>query len=94
MQGVFKCIDFGLAFSIEEEDLHQVIILFIIVTVVVIIVVIIVIIVIIIIIVVVVIIMIGMMGNLQQIQSSGYRSPEAAAWNKHKVLRLLKNWRA
>ena len=78
MQGVFKCIDFGLAFSIEEEDLHQVIILFIIITVVVI---------------VIIIVMIDMMGNLPQIQSSGYRSPEAAAWNKHKVLRLLKNWR-
>ena len=89
MQGVFKCIDFGLAFSIEEEDLHQVIILFIIITVVVIIDVVIIIIVVI----VIIIVMIDMMGNLPQIQSSGYRSPEAAAWNKHKVLRLLKNWR-
>ena len=26
-QGVFKCIDFGLAFSVEEDDLHQVIII-------------------------------------------------------------------
>ena len=26
-KGVFKCIDFGLAFSVEEEDLHQVILL-------------------------------------------------------------------
>ena len=33
--------------------------------------------------------MIGVMGFLHQIQSSGYRAPESAAWNKHKVLPAL-----
>jgi len=40
-EGVFKCIDFGLAFSTKEEDVHQ-------------------------------------------IQSEGYRAPEAKDWNKWK----------
>ena len=40
-QGVFKCIDFGLSFSVEEKDLHQ-------------------------------------------IQSTGYRAPEAGRWNDYK----------
>ena len=93
MKGVFKCIDFGLAFSVEEEELHQVIVLFIIIiTVVVAVIIIIFAINIVIMIGINIVIMIGMMGNLQQIQSSGYRSPEAAAWNKHKVLKSLKNF--
>ena len=77
MQGVFKCIDFGLAFSVEEDDLHQVIIIFIIINTVITIVP------------VIIIIFITMMGDLHQIQSSGYRAPEAAAWNKHKVPLVL-----
>jgi len=49
-EGVFKCIDFGLSFSTEEEDIHQ-------------------------------------------IQSSGYRSPEAATWNTHKEAQKVKRKR-
>ena len=77
-QGVFKCIDFGLAFSVEEDDLHQVIIIIIIIINNVII-----------IIFITIMMMIGVMGLLHQIQSSGYRAPESAAWNKHKVLPAL-----
>ena len=82
MKGVFKCIDFGLAFSVEEDDLHQVIIIFIIINTVITIVPV-------IIIIFITMIMIGMMGFLHQIQSSGYRAPEATAWNKHKVPLVL-----
>lgn len=48
--GCFKCLDFGLTFHIEEEDLHQ-------------------------------------------IQSTGYRAPEATAWNKYKEDQKIKRKR-